>query len=168
MAGKPALAGELCVSATRAITTTDVELAHGAAKAPCAQAGRAIGISALRASLATSQSRWPTGRPATNGGLEQLVRLLATRLLNEPCVAWSSNEIAIDVSGLSQRACASGLVWRERGGVSEVWSPWLFGPFDRRTNETLHRTSADRPPCVRLARSSRIEHLRALRAGACR
>ena len=49
---------------------------------------------------------------AGNGDLEQLVRFLATRLLNEPCVAWSGNEIAIDVSGLSQRACASGLVWR--------------------------------------------------------
>ena len=80
--------------------------------------------------FATSQCRdepaAPARRLAGNEERGRSVRFLATRLYDEPFLAASGKEIAMDASGFSQRACTRGLMWQERSARSDVWLPWPF------------------------------------------
>ena len=111
-----------------------------------------------------SPARWQ----ANNEDHERAVRFLATRSRNEPCSprkpTRSRSTIGFRATRFRQRSGVGEARWQKRGLVSDAVRCFFKG----RPNETLHRTSARGLPCERLARLSRIEHLLALIAGACR
>ncbi len=103
-----------------------------------------------------------------HGHFEQRVRFRSTRLCNEPISRVQATKIAIDSSGCAPRASAG----VRRASIETLGSRFgLLGRsalYEGRANESLHRTSADRRRCGRLARSARIDHHHAWGAGACR